>query len=72
MSQPNSITVDRLARLLGRPDTPLLIDVRVGDDVARDPRLIPGSLQRNTLDIASWRSEFVGDPRLSCANAAPN
>ena len=25
MSQPNTITVDKLARLIGRPDTPLII-----------------------------------------------
>ena len=31
-------------RLIGLPDAPTLIDVRLPEDMARDPRLIPGSL----------------------------
>lgn len=64
MSHPNTISVDRLARLLGRPDTPLLIDVRVDDDVARDPRFVPGSVQRKAVDVASWHSEIGRRPAV--------
>ena len=33
---------DKLARLIGRPNCPSLIDVRTDEDFAADPRLIPG------------------------------
>ncbi len=38
-----SISPAQLNRLIGTPDAPLLIDVRVPDDFADDPRLIPCS-----------------------------
>ena len=43
MSAPNSLTPDKLFRLLGRPDTPVLVDVRAEPDAAADPRLVPGA-----------------------------
>ena len=45
MPQPNQITQTQLLRLLGTPDAPTILDVRVPEDVARDPRLIPTSLR---------------------------
>ena len=44
MPQPNQITQPQLMRLIGLPDCPTLIDVRLPEDVAREPRLIPGSI----------------------------
>jgi rhodanese-related sulfurtransferase len=44
MPSPTEITVSQLARLIGLPNSPLLIDVR--SDGASDPRLIPGSIPR--------------------------
>ena len=46
MPQPNQITPAQLMRLLGTPDAPTLFDVRIPEDVARDPRLIPCSIPR--------------------------
>ncbi len=43
MPHPNQITQSQLSRLIGLPDAPTLIDVRLPEDLARDPRLIPGS-----------------------------
>ena len=43
MPQPNQITQNQLLRLIGLPDQPLLLDVRLAEDLASDPRLIPGS-----------------------------
>ena len=37
-----AISPDKLSRLIGRPDTPGVIDVRTDEDFAADPRLIPG------------------------------
>lgn len=45
MPQPNQITQTQLLRLLGTPDAPTLLDVRIPEDVARDPRVIPTSLR---------------------------
>jgi rhodanese-related sulfurtransferase len=48
MSSVNSISPQNLARLLGTPKSPLIIDVRTEEDFASDPRLIPGSLRRGS------------------------
>lgn len=41
MPGPNSITPAQLARLIGTPDCPVILDVRLPEDRANDPRLIP-------------------------------
>ena len=41
MPSINTISVDKLARLIGTPKCPLLIDVRTDEDFAADPRLVP-------------------------------
>ena len=43
MPQPNQITPAQLMRLVGLPDAPAIVDVRMADDLAADPRLIPAS-----------------------------
>lgn len=43
MPGPNQITPAQLARLIGTPDCPTLIDVRIPENVAESPHLIPGS-----------------------------
>ncbi len=43
MPQPNQITPTQLLRLIGLPDAPAIVDVRNAEDLAADPRLIPGS-----------------------------
>lgn len=47
------ITPDRLNRLIGTPNCPDLIDVRVDEDFDADPRLIPGSRRHPHTDL-SW------------------
>ena len=49
MPSPTEITVARLARLIGTPDCPRLLDVRIDADVADDPHLIPGA-RRHRFD----------------------
>ena len=46
MPSINTISVDKLARLIGTPNCPALIDVRTDEDFAADPRLIPGAVRR--------------------------
>jgi len=60
MSSINSITVDKLARLIGTPKCPAIIDVRSEEDFAADPRLIPGSLRRRHAAVPDWANEFKG------------
>jgi rhodanese-related sulfurtransferase len=45
MPSPTEITVSQLARLIGLPQGPVLIDVRTAEDYAADARLIPGSVR---------------------------
>ena len=43
MPGPNQITPAQLARLMGTPDAPVMLDVRLSENVAEAPVLIPGS-----------------------------
>ncbi len=45
MPSPTEITVSQLARLIGTPDAPVLVDVCIDEDFAADPRLVPGSFR---------------------------
>ncbi|RUN77626.1 sulfurtransferase [Sphingomonas sp. TF3] len=56
----NAITPEKLARLIGTPNCPTIIDVRTAEDFAADPRLIPGSIRRGHADVGRWASEFQG------------
>lgn len=60
MSSPDTISVDKLARLIGTPKCPAIIDVRTDEDFTLDPRLIPGSIRRTYADVAAWAEEFTG------------
>src|SRR5271169_3199317 len=60
MPFPTSISTDKLARLIATPNTPALIDVRTDDDFADDARLVPGSVRRNSHEVADWSKEFAG------------
>src|SRR6266404_8258679 len=52
MSSFTSISPDKLARLIGTANMPVLIDVRTDEDFAADPRLIPGAIRRSHEDAA--------------------
>lgn len=60
MPSPTEITVPQLARLVGVPDAPLVVDVRTEEDFAADPRLLPGALRRPALGAASWAGDLAG------------
>ncbi len=60
MSSTTTISHDKLARLVGTPACPVLIDVRIDEDYTLDPRLIPGSRRRSHKDIETWMPELVG------------
>ena len=52
MPHPFAISPARLARLIGTPDAPVVVDVRLPDDLTRLPRVIPGSVVVPHTDIA--------------------
>jgi rhodanese-related sulfurtransferase len=60
MSSINLISPEKLARLIGRPDCPALIDVQTDEDFAADPRLIPGAVRRPFSSVSAWAPEFAG------------
>ncbi|MBL8882388.1 MAG: chromate resistance protein [Hyphomicrobium sp.] len=45
MPSPSEITVPQLARLIGLPSAPSIIDIRSKEDFAANPQLVPGSVQ---------------------------
>ena len=60
MSSFNTISAEKLARLIGVPHGPTLIDVRTKEDFAADPRFIPGAIRRPHETVSSWAPEFAG------------
>jgi rhodanese-related sulfurtransferase len=60
MPSTNSISVDKLLRLVGTPHCPALVDVRTDEDYDSNPQLIPSSTRRNHVNPSTWAGEFVG------------
>jgi rhodanese-related sulfurtransferase len=54
------ITVPQFSRLVGLPNTPPIVDVRIDDDYRADPRLVPGSIRRDYRAVGSWAPEYRG------------
>jgi rhodanese-related sulfurtransferase len=60
MASPTEITPAQLARLVGTPQAPVLIDVRIDEDFAEDPHLIPGARRHGFLQVESLVPELEG------------
>ncbi len=60
MSSINTISIDKLARLIGTPHCPILLDVRTEEDFNADPKLIPGSMRRPHASASDWAPELNG------------
>lgn len=59
MTSPTEISVARLARLIGTPEAPAIIDICIDEDFAADPRLVPGSQRRDFRKVDSWASDYL-------------
>lgn len=59
MASPNSIKSDKLSRLIGTPNPPIIIDVRTDEDFTADPRLIPTSLKRSHHNVQNWGKNYA-------------
>ena len=60
MSTISNISIEKLARLLGTPKSPAVVDVRTDEDFASNPRLVPGAVRRRYETTAEWAPEFAG------------
>jgi rhodanese-related sulfurtransferase len=60
VSSLNSISSEKLWRLIGVPHGPVLVDVRAKEDFAADPRFIPGAVRRAHATVSDWGSDFAG------------
>jgi rhodanese-related sulfurtransferase len=60
MAAPDTITVAQLSRLIGTPDAPVILDVRIDDDRAADPRGLPASFARDHATVSSWAADYTG------------
>lgn len=61
MASPTEITPAQLARLIGTPNAPILIDVRIDEDFTDDSRLIPGARRHAFRDIETLVPELLGN-----------
>jgi rhodanese-related sulfurtransferase len=60
MPSPNEITVAQLSRLIGTPQAPAIVDVRMDDDYDADPRFIPTAFRHDFQDAASLVPRLQG------------
>lgn len=51
MAALNEISPLQLSRLIGTPDCPVILDVRIDGDFAEDPRSIPTAIQHSHTNI---------------------
>ncbi|GEP12486.1 chromate resistance protein ChrB domain-containing protein [Methylobacterium gnaphalii] len=68
MATPNTITIDKLDRLIGTGACPVLVDVRTDDAFAADPRLIPGAVRRAPDTMATWSAQLQGRTVVTICN----
>ena len=64
MPSTTEITIAQLARLVGLPTSPRLVDVRTEEDYAADPRLLPGARRRDHATIPAWQEAYRGKPAI--------
>ncbi|MDB5589940.1 sulfurtransferase/chromate resistance protein [Enterovirga sp.] len=63
-SSTTSISVEKLARLIGTPACPVLVDVQTDADFAALPRLVPGARRRPWDRAGEWAAECAGRPAV--------
>ena len=60
MASPDTISPAQLSRLVGLPGAPSIVDVRIDDDHALDPRMLPGAVRRDYRTATIWAGEHSG------------
>ena len=59
MSTIFSIAPDKLARLIGTPKCPAIIDVRLDEDFEADPFVVPGTIRLSHTNVTDWARHFA-------------
>ncbi|MEM7206736.1 MAG: sulfurtransferase/chromate resistance protein [Pseudomonadota bacterium] len=59
MPSPTEITVAQLSRIIGTPDAPVIVDVRIDDDFDDDPRLVPTAFRYPHNQISELANTLV-------------
>jgi hypothetical protein len=65
-----AITVPQFSRLVGLPDAPAIIDVRIEGDFAGDPRMLPASMRRDSRRPHSGQATSPAELSSWCAKRA--
>ena len=60
MPSTTEITTQQLSRLIGLPNAPAIIDVRIDEDYAADPRLLPSARRRDFRGTQEWAPHYRG------------
>lgn len=60
MASFNEISISTLARLIGTPDCPVLLDARLDVDFDDEPNLIPGAYRCSFLNVANLVNDLRG------------
>ena len=60
MPSPNEITPQQLARLVGTPDAPVLVDLRIDEDFDADPHLLPAAFRHAFTDLDNLAPRLMG------------
>src|SRR5215467_5372585 len=62
MPSPTEITVQQLARLVGLPGAPAIVDVRSDDEFTSDPRLVPTAQRHSSIGVIEWWRRYANQP----------
>ena len=60
MANFGAISADKLSKLVGTPQSPVLIDVRDDEDFAAHPHLIPSSIRCDFATVEQWAGDYAG------------
>lgn len=60
MPGPNSIAPDKLLKLIGLPQSPLLLDIRAAGEVEALPHRMPGAVPRIAEAVDAWAPALAG------------
>jgi rhodanese-related sulfurtransferase len=60
MATPNAIKPEKLLKLVGTANCPIIIDVRTDEDFAADPQFVPTSYKRSHKLVAEWGNDLRG------------
>lgn len=62
MPLENTISTQQLSSVIGTADCPTLVDLRIDEDFAADPRLIPTAFRRDFLGVQDWGDQLPDRP----------